>query len=367
MSTTVRVDLDDRAYDITIGPGRLPAVDAIRSAAGDANHFVVISDAAVVDRYASGVIDELRSADRRVTAIDVPSGETSKSVDSYRRILEAMLDNRTDRTSVVVAVGGGVVGDLAGFCAASFARGIRFVQIPTTLLAMVDSSVGGKTGINLPGGKNMVGAFWQPIAVVADTDTLSTLPDRDYRSGLAEVIKYGVIEDAVFFDWLESNVEAVNARDADALTHIIATSCRCKAAVVADDERETTGRRAILNYGHTFAHAIEATAGYGEVLHGEAVAIGMTMAADLAVRLQRIDEATANRQRALIESLGLPTAYADADADRMIDVMAKDKKVAHGRLRFILPSRIGHVDLVGDVDRSLVVAAIRQTTTAASS
>src|SRR6056297_3697849 len=269
-----------------------------------------------------------------------------------------MLDCGADRQSVLVAVGGGVVGDLAGFAAATFARGIRFVQVPTTLLAMVDSSVGGKTGINLPRAKNMVGSFWQPECVMIDTEVLSTLPDRIYLSGLAEVIKYGVIDDAEFFVWLEGNASALVGRDAAAVRHAVVESCRSKSRVVQEDERETSGRRAILNYGHTFAHAIEATAGYGTMLHGEAVAIGMQMAARLAVTLSKCEADLIDRQTQLLSDAKLPLVWPHANPETMIPVMARDKKVAHGKLRFVLPDRIGHVELVGDVPVDQVRLAI---------
>jgi 3-dehydroquinate synthase len=288
----------------------------------------------------------------------VPSGEPSKSIAQFEQLLAWILEVGGDRRSVVVAVGGGVVGDLAGYVAASFARGIRFIQIPTTLLAMVDSSVGGKTGINLPGAKNMVGAFWQPSLVLIDTDVLSTLPERSYLSGLAEVVKYGVIDDAPFFDWLETNAGRLVDRDGESLRHAIDRSCRCKARIVGEDERETKGRRAILNYGHTFAHAIEATAGYGTLLHGEAVSIGMQMAARLAVDLEMADESMLERQTALLRACQLPTTLRSADPDQMLPVMMRDKKVAHGKLRFILPSEIGLVELVGGIDDEAVRRAI---------
>ncbi|MGB7323290.1 MAG: 3-dehydroquinate synthase, partial [Rubripirellula sp.] len=302
------------------------------------------------ERGASGAI--------RVSRTSVASGETSKSIAEFERLLQWVSAEGGDRRSVIVAVGGGVIGDLAGYVAASYARGIRFVQVPTTLLAMVDSSVGGKTGINLPTAKNMVGAFWQPSLVLIDTSVLSTLPDRSYLSGLAEVIKYGVIDDAEFFDYLESHAGDLVARDPKALRHAIARSCQSKASVVGEDERETSGRRAILNYGHTFAHAIESTAGYGAFLHGEAVAIGMQMAAQLAIDLGMCDASLLDRQTKLIVACGLPTTWADADPDAMLPVMMRDKKVAHGKLRFILPTRLGAVDLVGDIDEAAVRNAI---------
>jgi 3-dehydroquinate synthase len=263
---------------------------------------------------------------------------------------EEMLDAGSDRKSVVIALGGGVVGDLAGFVAATFGRGLRFVQIPTTLLAQVDSSVGGKVGINLPGGKNMVGAFWQPRGVLIDVDVLKTLPDREYRAGLAEVVKYGVIQDADFFAYLEANVEQINHHDPAVLTHIVERCCRLKADVVEQDEREETGLRSILNYGHTFCHAFEAATGYEKLLHGEGVAIGMMCAARLAARMGRVDDAFVARQRALLEALRLPLDVPDVDQEELIELMYHDKKVERGKLRFVLPTQMGHVELVREVE-----------------
>ncbi|WP_235908313.1 3-dehydroquinate synthase [Roseiconus nitratireducens] len=352
------VELGDRSYPIhvaTLATGRFAA--ALVEATGDLSHALVIYDQAV-ESWAQELCEKISASAVRVDRRAVPSGEPSKSIQQYAELLDWILQSGADRRSVVVAVGGGVVGDLAGFVAASYARGIRFVQVPTTLLAMVDSSVGGKTGINLAGAKNMVGAFWQPDLVWADTASLDSLPERSYLSGLAEVVKYGVIEDAAFFSWLESNASALVNRDPAALRHAIRQSCLCKARVVKEDERETSGRRAILNYGHTFAHAIEATAGYGQWLHGEAVSIGMQMAASLAIQLGQCDADLLERQTTLLTRCGLPVRFPDADVDAMLPVMGRDKKVAHGKLRFILPSRIGAVELVGDVDESEVRRAV---------
>ena len=375
------VDLGDRSYPIDITSGGFDSIaEAIRQRTRP-THVVVVSDAAVDDawtqrlvhslavrRSASGtpsngagdgdVDDAVDGKPPQISRISVPSGEPSKCVEQYQRLLQFCLEQRVDRRSVLVAIGGGVVGDLGGFVAASYTRGIRFVQVPTTLLAMVDSSVGGKTGINLPGGKNMVGAFWQPELVCIETDVLQTLGEREYISGIAEVLKYGVICDPEFFEFLESNMDALKARDAETLRHAIARSCQAKAKVVSEDERETSGRRAILNYGHTFAHAIEATAGYGTWLHGEAVAIGMNMAGHLAAMLEMWDQASLDRQTQLIHRADLPLSWPDADAAAMIDAMAGDKKVAHGKLRFILPDRIGNVRLCGDIENAAVARAI---------
>ncbi|TWU24111.1 3-dehydroquinate synthase [Novipirellula galeiformis] len=362
---SVEVPLGDRSYQIEIGPDQIDTFSqTVLSTMSDLTHVLVIADAAIQEPWANRLIHSLSTSLRddatplRVSSISVPSGETSKSISQLSELWQWMLDSSTDRRSVVIAVGGGVVGDLAGFAAASFTRGIRFVQVPTTLLAMVDSSVGGKTGINLPTSKNMIGAFWQPSLVVIDTDVLSTLPERAYLSGLAEVIKYGVIDDAEFFAWLEANASGLVARDDGTVRAAIAESCQSKARVVGEDERETSGRRAILNYGHTFAHAIEATVGYGQLLHGEAVSIGMQMAANMAVDLGICEPTLLPRQTELIQACGLPTTFPEANAEAMLPVMQRDKKVSHGKLRFILPERIGSVRLVGDIDPSSVVKAI---------
>lgn len=360
-SLTIPVELGERTYPIIINSGATDREFAgcFIDTLGDVSHVVLVYDSAVETSAVAAIRKSLHGRVDRIDSFKIASGETSKSVEQLAELWNQLLDAATDRRSVVVAVGGGVVGDLAGFVAASFTRGLRFVQVPTTLLAMVDSSVGGKTGINLPGGKNMVGAFWQPELVWIDTEFLSTLPDREYVSGLAEVIKYGLIEDADFFEYLEANIDGIVGRDPLPTRHAIAKSCESKARVVADDERETSGRRAILNYGHTFAHAVEATAGYGTMLHGEAVAIGMQMAASLAINLGRCGEELLQRQTELLAAARLPLHWADADPDKMIPIMMKDKKVAHGNLRFVLPDRIGHVELVGEVPKEHVRTSIQ--------
>ena len=370
-SSTISVSLGDRTYAIEITTGKTNQFAAkLRNAIPDLTHAVLLSDEAVAQAWAAPIAEDLQRGDSatpqgiRVDCLGIPSGESSKSIDQFDRLMQWMLSVGCDRQSVVIAVGGGVVGDLAGFAAASFTRGLRFVQVPTTLLAMVDSSVGGKTGINLPTAKNMVGAFWQPELVLIDTDVLSTLPDRSYLSGIAEVVKYGVIEDAEFFAWLQSHAKQLVSRDPDAMRHAIAVSCQAKAKVVSEDERETSGRRAILNYGHTFAHAIEATAGYGVLQHGEAVAIGMQMAARLAIKMERIDQGFLDQQTQLLLDCHLPVTYCEADPDSMLPVMMKDKKVAHGRWRFILPSRLGHVEMVDDAPEAFVRQAIIETLSA---
>ena len=252
-----------------------------------------------------------------------------------------------------------MVGDLAGFVAATYARGIPFVQIPTTLLAQVDSSVGGKVGVNLPGAKNMVGAFWQPRGVLIDVAVLSTLPVREYRAGLAEVVKYGVILDADFFDYLQQQVEAIDAQDPRVLATIVQHCCRLKAEVVEQDERETTGLRAVLNYGHTFAHALEAAGSYGQLLHGEAVAMGMCCAARLAARLGHVGEPFVEKQHHLLQALHLETTLPDYSPDELLRLMYHDKKVEQGQLRFILPVRMGHVQQVHEVRPDDILAALK--------
>ncbi|HQU43694.1 MAG TPA: 3-dehydroquinate synthase, partial [Pirellulales bacterium] len=288
-----------------IGTGNLAQVAPLLVQRG-ATHVVVCTDEHVEEPHAAAVAAALAGKRVAVDLVVIESGETSKSVETAQELWEKLLDLDADRKTVVAAVGGGVIGDLAGFVAASYARGLPLVQVPTTLLAQVDSSVGGKVGVNLSGAKNMVGAFWQPIAVLIDTEVLATLPVREYRAGLAEVVKYGVILDAEFFGWLEAHVAELNARDDACLRHVIARCCQLKARVVSQDEREQTGLRAVLNYGHTFCHAFETLTGYSQLLHGEAVSIGMLCASRLAERLGRIGPEVTERQRRLLESLGLP-------------------------------------------------------------
>ena len=355
---TVCVALAERSYDIQIGSGNLDQIGPFVSDRSGATHAVVITDENVDDPHADRVADHLVEAGLDVDLLVVDAGEASKSIETAATLWESMLQVGTDRKSLVVAVGGGVVGDLAGFVAATFARGIALVQVPTTLLAQVDSSVGGKVGINLPEAKNMVGAYWQPLGVLIDTGVLGTLPEREYRAGLAEVVKYGVILDAEFLAYLEAHAAALAERTPDVLRHVIARCCRLKADVVEQDEREETGRRSVLNYGHTFCHALEAATGYDQLLHGEAVAIGMLCASRLAERLGRIDAELTRRQHDLLDALGLPTAVPQIDPDRLLSLMSHDKKVEHGRLRFVLPSELGHVELVGDVDPADVREAL---------
>lgn len=358
--TTIHVSLRERSYDIQIGSGLLTQAGAKISACGKVTHAVVVADENVQNTYAQKTAESLAESGINVDVLVVPSGEESKSLAMATELWQQMLELGADRKTWVVAVGGGVIGDLAGFIAATFTRGLAFVQVPTTLLADVDSSVGGKVGVNLPTAKNMVGAFWQPLTVLIDIDALETLPAREYRSGLAEIVKYGMILDAEFLTYLERHTQEILARDKQVLQTIIARSCRLKADVVERDEREETGLRAVLNYGHTFAHALEAVGGYGELLHGEAVAIGMQCAARLAADMGRIDAALVARQERLLLALELPVKVPSHLAvEELLAAMQHDKKVEHGRLRFVLPDRVGHVELVPGVEASKVQAALQ--------
>jgi 3-dehydroquinate synthase len=351
---SVHVELGSRSYEIGIGEGCLSgAAAAVGSWTGGSNveklRFLIVADASIRNPHGAAVQRSLEAAGAEVRMAIVPSGEQSKSYAQMQLLYDQLVDMAADRRTIVVAIGGGVTGDLAGFVAATYARGLRFVQVPTTLLSMVDSSVGGKTGINHPRGKNLIGAFHQPIGVLIDLTTLNTLPDREYRSGLAEVVKYGVILDQEFFDYLEKNVEGLNARTPDVLRHVVARSCELKADVVRQDEYETTGLRAVLNYGHTFGHAFEALSGYGGLLHGEAVSIGMICASRLAESLNRITSEETHRQTELLTQLGLPVTVPKELQTReqeIVSCMMLDKKTEGRELRFVLPSRIGHVEVV---------------------
>lgn len=357
--TTVRVNLGPRSYDIAVGSGLLSRGAEFFAQRHPGRHAILICDAQVHEPYGVPLAASLSRAGYRCDLLEVPSGEGSKCVAEATRLWDELLRCRTDRKSVVIAVGGGVVGDLAGFVAATFGRGLAFFQIPTTLLAQVDSSVGGKVGINLPAAKNMVGSFWQPTGVLIDLAALRSLPEREYLSGLAEVVKYGVILDAPFFEFLESAVPALRARDENVLELVVARSCELKAMVVEQDEREETGLRAVLNYGHTFCHAIETVSGYGKFLHGEAVSIGMIQASRLAEKLNRVGSDLTVRQRDLLRALGLPVQVSGLDPARLLAAMQLDKKVEHGKLRFVLPTRMGHVELVGGVSPDLVLDVLQ--------
>ena len=352
---TVSVALGSRAYPIHIGASLLARSELYAPHVGPA--AAVVTNTVVAPLYLGPVRAALQRAGARVAEIVVEDGERAKSWTTLDGVFDALLAARLGRDATVVALGGGVVGDLAGFAAAVYQRGVRFIQVPTTLLAQVDSSVGGKTAINHPRGKNMIGAFHQPLAVISDVATLDSLPERELRSGLAEVIKHGAALDAPFFAWLEEHIERLLGREPSALVYAVRRSCELKAAVVAEDERET-GRRALLNLGHTFGHAIEAATGFGPWLHGEAVAAGMAMAADLSARTGRLPRAAAERISALIARAGLPTRAPQLARERWQELIALDKKSAAGRVRFVLLDAIGCAKLDADVDERLVEATL---------
>lgn len=350
----VRVELGARSYEIVIGDGLIARAGEWFEPLRLGRRGVLIADDNTLHLWATPLRDALAQAGYDTTVLAVPAGETSKSLPRVQSLVERMTGLGLDRRSFVVAVGGGVVGDLAGFVAAIYLRGIAYVQVPTTLLAQVDSSVGGKVGVNLPQGKNLVGAFYQPRLVLVDTHALQTLPDRELRAGFAEVIKYGAIRDADFFSWLEQYGPRVLGRDMWAVREAVARSCRIKADVVGADETETTGVRAILNFGHTVGHALEARAGYRGWLHGEAVALGMCVEAELSVRRAGLDPTEARRLQELIAASGLPTRWdAAVTLADLRPALQLDKKAEAGRLRFVLLRRIGEAvvsDAVTEAD-----------------
>jgi 3-dehydroquinate synthase len=351
---TVRVNLGPRSYDIAFGTSSVGFGAFARAALPKSETALVVHDANT-GAHAAAVRVELDAHGFRTARVAVPAGEASKCPARLADLYDALYDMAADRKTAVVAVGGGVIGDLAGFAAATYNRGLPLLMVPTTLLSMVDSSVGGKTGINHAKGKNLIGAFHQPVGVWIGLGALDTLPEREYLSGLAEVVKYGVILDAAFFAELESRAAAIRAREPGVLAGVVARCCRLKADVVERDEYETTGLRAVLNYGHTFAHAFETLSGYGALLHGEAVSIGMTCACVLAGRLELIGADFVARQTKLLQALGLPTAIPTAyPTDDLLAVMRRDKKAVSGRLRFILPTRLGEVKLFDNVPDALV-------------
>ncbi len=337
--STITVELGERAYPIIIEPNALCHAQALQQAI-QGKTVLIVSNTTVAPLYAERMAQIVRDLGKTVYVHELPDGEAYKNLETLNSIFDALLTHQCDRKTTIIALGGGVVGDMAGFAAASYMRGIPFIQAPTTLLSQVDSSVGGKTGINHPLGKNMIGAFYQPQLVLADIDSLNTLPERELSAGLAEIIKHGAIYDADYFVWLEQNMAALRARDAQALTHAIVRSCEIKAEVVAQDERES-GLRAILNFGHTFGHAIEAGMGYGNWLHGEAVGAGMVLAADLSHRLGQLSADELGRICALTEAAGLPTQPPHLGVDAMIEMMRLDKKSSAGQIQFVLLDGIG--------------------------
>ena len=353
---TLTVALADRSYPIHIGPGLLAKPELIAERLPQPR-VALITNTTVAPLYAGQLTRALEARGVSVLQITLPDGEQYKDWSTLNRIFDALLESRCERGTTLLALGGGVIGDLAGFAAAVYQRGVPFIQIPTTLLAQVDSSVGGKTAVNHPLGKNMVGAFYQPLAVVSDTDTLATLPDRELSAGIAEVVKYGAIRDGAFLGWLEANMDKLMRREAEALTYAIERSCAIKAEIVAGDERET-GERALLNFGHTFGHAIETALGYGEWLHGEAVAAGMVLAARLSVELGLLGNAEAGRIETLLARAGLPVRAPSLGVERYLELMGHDKKVQAGRIRFILLRGIGDAFVTADVERTALYAVL---------
>ncbi len=350
---TVTVDLGERSYPIHIGPGLLGR-HGLLDPHIRGRQVLIVSNTTVAPLYLDATRALLDPDTHQIETLILPDGEAYKTLETVNRIYDTLLEHHFDRRCTLIALGGGVIGDMVGFAAATYQRGVDFIQIPTTLLAQVDSSVGGKTGVNHPLGKNMIGAFHQPRCVIADTDTLNTLDDRQLSAGLAEVIKYGLIRDPDFFHWQEEHIQRLLNRDPDALTHAIRRSCEDKAAIVAADEREA-GVRALLNLGHTFGHAIETATGYRQWLHGEAVGTGMLIAADLSVRLGWLDPADYRRIETLIIEAGLPTrAPADLDPDTFLRLMARDKKVQDGKIRLILLKGIGQAVISDDYDPELL-------------
>jgi 3-dehydroquinate synthase len=345
---TLKVDLANRSYPIHIGRNLIADADLILPHL-KRKHVAIVTNTTVAPLYLDKLSQTLEAAGVSVIPIILPDGEAYKNTETLNKIYDALLQNRCERSTTLIALGGGVIGDLTGYAAATYLRGVPFIQIPTTLLSQVDSSVGGKTGINHPLGKNMIGAFYQPQVVLADIDTLKTLPARELSAGMAEVIKYGLIRDAEFFDWLEAHIEQLMALEESAISEAIYRSCQNKADVVARDEHET-GERALLNLGHTFGHAIENAMGYGVWLHGEAVAAGTMMAADLSQRMGWLSAAEVARIHALLTKARLPLDAPKLGADKYLELMQMDKKVADGKIRLVLQQGIGQSVITSDYD-----------------
>ncbi len=357
---TVKVPLGDRSYSIKIGCGLLPKLGSVCRRLKLGNRCAVVTDQAVGPLYAKTALNSLKLAGFAPVKIQVPAGETAKNLQTIQSCYDQLAKNRIERSSFIVALGGGVVGDMAGFLAASYLRGLDFVQVPTTLLAQVDSSVGGKVGVNLKAGKNLVGAFYQPRLVLCDLDTLKTLPQRELRAGLAEVIKYGIIADPVFFRRLEHMLPKLLCLDTKGLAHIVARSCQIKSSVVEDDEREN-GLRAILNYGHTIGHALEAISRYGKYLHGEAISIGQVTAAKISRDILGFDQVEVDRIEGLFTQAGLPTKVrlTKPQLAKLFAAMKLDKKVSSGEVKFVLAQKIGQVQFGINVPKTIINAALK--------
>ena len=349
---TLEVDLGNRSYPIYIGADLIDRPELFKACEKSSSIYIV-TNTTVAPLYAERLTKTLGTFGKTIRTIVLPDGESYKDWKNLQLIFDDLLKFGADRQTMLVALGGGVIGDMTGFAAASFMRGVRFIQVPTTLLAQVDSSVGGKTGINHPLGKNMIGAFHQPVAVIADLNTLKTLPARELSAGLAEVVKHGAIADAQFLDWIEANAKPLLACDTDAMSHAVLRSCEIKSAVVSADEREG-GIRATLNFGHTFGHAIEAGMGYGEWLHGEAVGCGMVLGADLSCRLNYITRAEADRLKKIIQSMNLPIAPPKFGGERYLELMQVDKKTESGQIRYIVLEKIGKAQIQGVPDTQVL-------------
>ena len=353
---TLEVDLGSRSYPIHIGTDLIDQAELF-SACEKASSLYIVTNTTVAPLYAQRLTQTLEKLGKSVRTIVLPDGESYKDWKNLQLIFDELLKHGADRQTMLLALGGGVIGDMTGFAAASFMRGIRFIQVPTTLLAQVDSSVGGKTGINHPLGKNMIGAFHQPVAVIADLNTLKTLPPRELSAGLAEVVKHGAIADVQFLDWIEANAKELLACDTKAMAHAVLRSCEIKSAVVSADEREG-GIRATLNFGHTFGHAIEAGMGYGEWLHGEAVGCGMVMGANLSCRLKHISQTEVDRLTQIIQSMNLPTQPPKFGAERYMGLMQVDKKTESGQIRYVVLEKIGKAQIQSVPDAQVIETLI---------
>jgi 3-dehydroquinate synthase len=358
---TLTVALGARSYPIYIGAGLLSHAELITTTLPQ-NKVAIITNTTIAPHYLGPLCRAFEARGISVATVMLPDGEAYKNWETLNKIFDALIENRCERKTTLVALGGGVIGDLAGFAAATYQRGAPYIQVPTTLLAQVDSAVGGKTAINHPLGKNMIGAFYQPLAVIADTDTLATLPEREVAAGLAEVIKYGLIRDAGFFDWLEQNIDRLLGRDPEALAYAIERSCSSKAEIVALDEREV-GLRALLNYGHTFAHAIEAGLGFGTWLHGEAVAAGMVLAAKLSQRLGLIGGHEVARIVGVLARARLPVKAPNLGGERYLELMGHDKKVEGGKIRFVLLKQLGEAFVADQVPADAITEVLGKQST----
>jgi len=360
MPQTARVELGERSYEVRIGPGLMDALGPAAVAVGSVRQAVIVSDSTVAGLYGRRVVDSVSRAGVAANVLQFPAGESHKTLATAGGLFDRLfaIEPAVDRNCLIVALGGGVPGDLAGFLAATALRGLRWLQCPTTLHADVDASVGGKTGVDHPAGKNLIGAFHQPSGVIIDVETLRTLPAPELQSGLAECVKHAMIRDGALLDFIETNADAIARCDAEIMTELIARNVAIKAGVVADDEREA-GRRAHLNFGHTIGHAIEACEGYGRITHGQAVALGMVAACILARRKGLVDSALSDRLEAVLRRVGLATRHADLPAEKIWDIMQHDKKARDGKVRFVLPTALGAVEIFDDVSAEDVKEVIR--------